>query len=103
MKRTILNQYTNSEGDVITRSKINASTVVEIDENVNKKLPEGDDVKPVKSVVKISKADRVNKIKELLAKKLSRHEIKDQMYAEQYYFNNPNPASAFAGDWNSLN
>lgn len=105
MKRILLNRYTTKpEGDIVTRSNIDGRIVVEIDENTSKNVSrDSEESSPrIHETKKISKQERVNRIIELKAKDKSRDEIKKTMYAEQYYFNNPNPASAFAGDWNSI-
>jgi hypothetical protein len=103
MKKIFLGQYKTKEGDVVTRSKIGSVTVVEIDENVNATSRESDkETRIHNTAVKPSKQERVVRIKQLISEGKTRTECKDTMYKEQFYFGNPNPPSAFAGDWNSI-
>lgn len=92
---------TFKDGDRLTVYKVGSSTVCEIDCNMSGKVIV-DDTPRAQEVKRPGKAERVERIKELLKESKTRTEIKDQMYSESYYVGNPNPASAFAGDWNSI-
>lgn len=116
VKKTI-SSYQSKDKDVITISKIGNTTVVEIDCYIPtkkelkalKNAPVDDEdelVVPVAvtKVKKIGKTERINMIKELLKNPdMTREQIKKTLYARDIYLHNPNPASAFAGDWKGAN
>lgn len=88
------------DGDLITISKVGSSTVVEIEvagKLKDRKEASSTSSAPVQS--KIKKEQRVELIKQMIKAKKSREVIKKDMYDKNIYKGNPNPASAFAGDW----
>lgn len=102
--------YKSTDGDQITISKVGTSIVVEIDAKVPGKKKRGqveeeteEEFVQVTKVKRLTKEDRIAKIKVFVDQKKTRTEIKDIMYTEGIYQHSPNPASAFAGDWNSIN
>jgi hypothetical protein len=101
--KKLVSQYKSTDGDVITISEIGSSRVVEIETNLHKTAQQlAEEPKFVPTVSRKTKEQRIARIKELIALKKTRTEIKDIMYKEDYYLHNPNPASAFAGDWNAI-
>lgn len=97
-KRTTLHQYESKPSkDLVTISKIGATSVAEIVMSENGE--EVDDGPRIQKVKKMSKDERVGMIKDMLKQELTREQIKQQMYNKGVYAGNPNPPSAFAGDW----
>ena len=104
VSRDIISSYISKwDGDKVTVSKIGSSTVVEIEINEDRKKIVDDDSPPPVKEKKIKKDERIAMIKEMLKAKKSREEIKKAMYDKLIYKGNPNPASAFAGDWKAAN
>jgi hypothetical protein len=91
------------DGDIITNYKIGSQLVTEVEtsEDPNDKVVDDTPTAPKQNRMK--KEQRVEMIKDMLAKKKSREEIKKEMYSQDIYKGNPNPASAFAGDWKAAN
>jgi hypothetical protein len=101
--KTLVSQFKSTDGDVITTYEVDKRHIVEIDVNLNKTAQQlAEEPKFVPTVSRKTKEQRMARIKELLAIHKNRTEIKDTMYKEDYYLHNPNPASAFAGDWNTI-
>lgn len=102
MKPEILGQYKASDGDIVTRMKVGSSFVTQVDVNLKADRSSVEKSEMIVSSNKPTKQERVNRIKVLIGEGRTRTECKDILYKEQVYFGNPNPASAFAGDWNSI-
>lgn len=104
IQRQVVSSYKSKwNGDQITVSVIGSAHVVEIINNESHVDTSDDEEKaPRIQSKKIDKATRVARIKTLLSEDKTRGEIKSIMYKEDMYKNNPNPASAFAGDWNGI-
>lgn len=99
-----IKQYNAEDGDTVTISKIDKTTVVEVEsaKNLKDAQMQGSKSHIQQSVKSMSKDDRVQRIKDLLAQDKTREEIKKTMYSEDVYKSASNPASVFASDWNSI-
>lgn len=104
-KREILTNYKSKwDGDQITISKVGSSTVVEIEVSGNLKDRKGAENSSTPSQPsKMKKEARVELIRSMVKKKETRDTIKKKLYEQDIYKGNPNPASAFAGDWKAAN
>lgn len=105
MKREVINSYVSPwDGDKVTIAKCNSSTVVEIEVNEDPKFKKKDIEETVKTKPqRLKKEERIEMIKQMIKQKKSREEIKKALYEKDIYKGNPNPASAFAGDWKAAN
>lgn len=103
--KQVISNYTSPwDGDKITISRIGSSHVVEIE--VSGKLKDrkkADSTPPPSKQLKLKKEERVELIKQMILEKKSREAIKKNLYDKDIYKGNPNPASAFAGDWKAAN
>ena len=103
LEHQLVTSFKAEDGDTVNILNVNGIRVVEtINKEKHQDVLQDIDLKPRVIVHKIDKATRVKRIEALLSEHKTRTEIKDIMYSESMYKNNPNPASAFAGDWSSI-
>lgn len=100
----ITHQHTSKwDKSVHTHYTIGSTSVHEIVYSDDPADAEKDSPRAAVEPNRMKKEARIEIIKSMLKAKKSRDEIKKAMYNQLIYKGNPNPASAFAGDWKAAN